>query len=123
MPVVSSIAITSEPGEDESYGAGDRIEVTVTFSENVTGPTPQFYASWNYLSGTEDPRYPKPQLELNIGGEARTATYLRNESASLVFEYYVRAGDSDDDGIAIGANKLSANGASIRDAAGNKLPP
>ena len=122
LPVVSSIAITSEPGEDESYGAGDRIEVTVTFSENVTGPTPQFYGSWTYLSGTEDPRHPKPQLELNIGGEARTATYLRNENASLVFEYYVRAGDSDDDGIAIGANKLSANGASISDAAGNKLP-
>ena len=33
-PTVSSIAITSDPGHDGTYGTGDEIEVTVTFSEN-----------------------------------------------------------------------------------------
>ena len=32
---ISSIAITSDPGSDDAYGAGDRVKVTVTFSEDV----------------------------------------------------------------------------------------
>ena len=35
-PTVSSIAITSDPGDDDTYGVGDSIEVTVTFNEDVT---------------------------------------------------------------------------------------
>ena len=112
--------ITSNPGNDESYGAGDTIEVTVTFSEEVLGAGPQFYGPEFY--GAEIPGTPKPDLELNIGGEARTATYQGNENANWVFEYSVRAGDSDDDGIAIDANKLSLNNLLITDVAGNRLP-
>ena len=33
-PTVSSIAITSDPGDDDTYVTGDEIKVTVTFSEN-----------------------------------------------------------------------------------------
>ena len=46
-PTVSSVAITSDPGDDDSYGLGDAIQVTVTFSEDVT------------VAGA-------PQLELNM---------------------------------------------------------
>ena len=60
-PTVSSVAVTSDTGDNEVYldddgvyGIGDKIEVTVTFSENVT------------LTGA-------PQLELTIGSSARNA--------------------------------------------------
>lgn len=35
-PTVSSISITSDPGDDDTYGLGDAIEVKVFFSEDVT---------------------------------------------------------------------------------------
>ena len=63
LPTVSSIAITSDPGEDDTYGTGDKIEVTVTFSENVRVPE---------VSRSDVPGNHKPQLELDVGGEART---------------------------------------------------
>ena len=112
-PTVSSVAITSDPGEDGTYTALDVIQVTVTFSENVTV--------------TET-----PQLELDVGGTARTAVYTSSGSganlealtsstdrAALVFRYTVLQSDCDEDGIAIGANKLTLNGGTIRDGAGN----
>ena len=57
-PTVSSIAITSDPGDDDTYGLGDAIEVTVTFNEDVT------------VTGT-------PQLELDFDGTAKIADYSR----------------------------------------------
>ena len=55
-PTISSVAITSDTGDDDSsfdddgvYGIDDRIKVTVTFSEDIT------------VTGA-------PQLELDIGG-------------------------------------------------------
>ena len=35
-PTVSSVAITSNPGSDGTYGTGDIITVSLTFSEPVT---------------------------------------------------------------------------------------
>ena len=110
VPAVSSIAITSDPGDDDTYGAGDRIEVTVTFSEKVSVPD----VTRSDLPGTR-----RPQLELDVGGEARIADYQNQGGAGVVFGYSVRAGDSDENGIAIGANKLSLNGGIIQDRAGN----
>ena len=110
VPTVSSIAITSDPGDDDTYGAGDRIEVTVTFSENVSVPD----VTRSDLPGTH-----RPQLELDVGGEARIADYQNQGGAGVVFGYSVRAGDSDENGIAIGASKLWLNGGVIEDAAGN----
>ena len=95
-PVVQSISITSDPGDDATYGAGDEIEVTVTFSEDVT------------VTGT-------PQIELDIGGSAKTASYDSTDGDDVTFTYTVAIGDSDDDGIAIEANKLSLNGGTIKD--------
>ena len=109
-PTVSSIAVSSDPGDDDTYGTGDEIEVTVTFSENVTVPDVQ---------RSDVPGVRKPQLELNIRGDAKTAAFKSYEGALVKFAYTVTAGDSDDNGISIGTNKLKMNGGLIRDAAGN----
>ena len=106
-PTISSVAITSGTGDDDSYfdddgvyGIDDSIKVTVTFSENIT------------VTGA-------PQLELDIGGSAKAAGYESVTATNVVFSYTVEEGVSDDDGIAISADKLTLNGGSIKDAADN----
>ena len=121
-PTVSSIAITSDPGDDDTYGTGEKIEVTVTFSENMSLPIS--------ITCSSDVVHCKAELALNLanileivdfgasnlGGTARTADYQSHDGAEVVYAYTVQAGDTDDNGIAIGANKLT--GQRIRDAAG-----
>ena len=99
-PTVSSVAISSDTGDDGVYGIGDKIEVTVTFSENVT------------LTGS-------PLLELTIGSSARNAAYKSTTGSKVVFSYTVAVGNSDVDGISIAADKLGLNGGTIKDAAEN----
>ena len=99
-PTISSVAITNDTGDDGVYGIGDKIEVTVTFSEDVT------------VTGS-------PQLELTIGSRARNAAYKSATGSKVVFSYTVASGDNDTDGIAIGANKLVLNGGGIEDNTGN----
>ena len=103
-PTITGIEITSDPnddmrmGDDETYAIGDTVEVTVTFDGSVTV---------NTAAGT-------PELELDIGASAVPALYSSGSGSSeLVFTYTVAEDDEDTDGIAIGANKLSANGAII----------
>ena len=96
---VRSVAITSDPGSDNTYGVGDTIEVTVTFSESVR--VPQWYGS-NGIN--------MPLLELNVGGVAKIArTHERSTitGTTVVFSYTVQDSDDDADGISIGANKLT----------------
>ena len=109
-PTVSSVAITSDPDDDDSiyaslydedvYGIGDDIEVTVTFSEDVT------------VTGS-------PQLELDVGGSAKNAEYDSTDGSKVVFSYTVSSGDNDTNGIAISADKLTLNEGSIKDTADN----
>ena len=99
-PTVSSVAITSDPGGDDTYRLGDAVEVTVTFSEDVT------------VTGT-------PLLELDFDGTAKTASYRSTSGADVVFNYTVARDESDADGIAIGADKLSLNEGTIKDGADN----
>ena len=122
-PAISSVAITSDPDENDAdlgayesggpgrsspstawasgvYRIGDDVEITVTFSENVT------------VTGS-------PQLELAIGSNNRTAEYDSTDGSAAVFSYTVAEGDPDSDGIAVAANKLTLNGGSIKDAANN----
>ena len=106
-PTISSVAITSDTGDNDSYfdddgvyGIGDAIKVTVTFSENVT------------VTGA-------PKLELDIGGTAKSAGYDSVDGSAAVFSYTVTEGDSDDDGVAISADKLTLNGGAIKDASDN----
>lgn len=99
-PTVSSVSVPS----DGSYKATDTLSFTVNTSEPVTVVT---------SSGT-------PRMELTIGGSTAYAEYASGSgSSALVFNYTVQAGDTDSDGIVIGA--LSANGGTLKDAAGNDL--
>ena len=98
-PTVSTIAITSNPGSDRTYAAGDSIQVTVTFSETVE------------VAG-------RPRLQLELGGGVRTATYGGGAgTAALVFAYEVAGGESDTDGVGVEADSLS--GGTISDEARN----
>ena len=100
-PEVSSLAISSNPGSDRTYAAGDEIEVTVTFSETVE------------VEGT-------PRLRLRVGSRTRTADYLRGaDSAALVFGYDVAEGDEDTDGVSIEAGRIALNGGTIEDEGDN----
>ena len=98
-PTVSKIEVSSDPGTDRTYAAGDEIRVTVTFSETV------------FVTGT-------PQLRLELGGGQRMADYEGGSgTAALVFGYTVAAGESDTDGVGVEADSLS--GGTIRDGAGH----
>ena len=107
-PTILSVAITSDPDDDALsgvfftgvYGIGDSIQVTVTFSEDVA------------VAGG-------PRLALDIGGTNKAAEYDSADGSAVVFSYTVAEGDSDTDGIAVGANRLTLNGGSIKDAADN----
>ena len=123
-PVVESLAITSDPGDDDTYGVGDKIEVTVTFSKNVSVSGVTYAGVPN--PGNDHPRatfHHYPQLELDIGGEAKTAAYWSYAGAQIVFKYTVQAGDADDNGISIGTNKLAMKRGWIHDDAGNNPVP
>ncbi len=108
-PTVSSLAVTSSSASGDTYGTGEIVKVGVTFSKAVTVDT---------ANGT-----PRLEMELQSAGEGAARTrYLDYASGSggstLVFEYVVPVGESDDDGIKIGADSLSANGGTIRDSDG-----
>ena len=107
-PTISSIAITSDPGDDDTYQAGDTVEVTVTFSENMSIPTS--------ITCSPDVVHCKAELELDIGGVAKKATYKSLQGKKVIFAYDVQSGDTDANGISIGINKVT--GYAIRDAAG-----
>ena len=89
-PSVANVAVTSMPlltssggSEQDTYGAGDEIEFTVTFSQVVV------------VTGD-------PQFGFSLSG-ARQADYRSGSgSTALKFVYTVQSSDSDDDGIWIG---------------------
>ncbi len=103
-PELESLEITSSAGADGTYVAGDNIEITAEFSEDVE------------RQGTAD-----PSLPILVGDSTKTAT-LQSPSSTAggdtwVFRYTVVAGDSDDDGVSIAANALEGE---LEDAAGNE---
>ena len=61
-PTITAVAITSDPGPDDTYQTGDTITVSVTFSEAVTVvKTPP-----------TDTTYGTPYVTLSIGGRVRS---------------------------------------------------
>ena len=85
-PLITGVEVTSTPKADPSndtYGLGEDIEITVTFSEavNVTGDI---------------------DFGLSVGGAKRARLKSGNGTAELVFAYTVQAGDTDTNGIFIG---------------------
>ena len=100
-PMVSTIAMISDPGTDGIYAVNDEIGVTVTFSERVVVRR-------------------RPQLTIEVGGEDRTAEYeVGTGTAALEFAYKVEEDDEDTAGVSIAANQLTLNGGTITDRAGN----
>ncbi len=99
---VSQIALTAETGAVSGFlNAGDTVTATVTFKKAVT------------VTGT-------PHLTLDIGGVNHDATYSSGSgSTSLLFTYTVQSGDTDANGISIGANALALNGGTIKDSSSN----
>ncbi len=100
-PAVSSLAISSNPGSDQTYAAEDVIEVRVTLNETVK------------VTGT-------PRLTLRVGNRNRTAGYESGtDTEALVFAYEVADGDEDTNGVSVRANQLRLNGGTIKDEAEN----
>ena len=91
-PMVASVAVSSEAGDDEVYTTGDVIEVAVEFSEIV------------HVTGD-------PVLALRIGADTRQAAFAAGSATEkLLFRYTVVDGDADDDGISIAADALTGGG-------------
>ena len=106
-PTLTGITTASFPprlaGGHRTYFRDDVIRVTAPFSEPVTVDT---------TGGT-------PQVRLIFDSGTVHADYVGKDGASkLVFEYTVKSGDSDTNGMVRG-NRVLLNGGAIRDAAGN----
>ncbi len=89
-PTIDEVAVTSTPlltssggSTPDTYGRGETIEVSVTFSEAVTA-----------TSGTD--------FVLSVAGRKRAPLMRGSGTATLVFGYTVLAADEDDNGIWIG---------------------
>jgi hypothetical protein len=99
-PTVSSVDVPA----DDTYLSGRNLDFTVNFTENVT-------ASSN--AGT-----PYITLTLNTGGVVH-ATYISGSgTTALVFRYTIASGNDDTDGVLAGG-VITANGGTLKDAAGN----
>ncbi|SHN12058.1 Ig-like domain-containing protein [Chitinophaga sp. CF418] len=97
-PTVTSVAVPA----NKYYRAGETLDFTVNFSENII---------LNTASGT-------PSLRLTIGAIPVQATYTGTSGTNaLTFSYTVVNGDMDMDGITV--NTLTLNGATLKDAATN----
>ena len=73
----------SNPGADQTYGAGDTITVRLTMSESV------------FVTG-------RPHIWLDVGGRRRKAVYIGPNSMAVTdldFSYVVQRGDIDTDGV------------------------
>ena len=90
---VTSVDFTSNPGSDQVYGPWSTIQVTVTFSEDVTV---------SYVGSKKD----AAEVDLEMGGETRTAHYARTDGNRVIFEYTVVPGDEETFGLLLRPNRL-----------------
>ncbi len=97
-PAVTGVEVTSDPGTDDTYGLGDVIQVTLTFSEAVD------------VTGT-------PRLKIDMDpaewGEKWAAYDSGSGTASLTFAHTVVEPNISTQGIAVLANTLELNGGDI----------
>ena len=99
-PEVTAVAITSNPGTDNTYVAGDTIQVGVTFDETVNVVT---------TGG-------KPRLKMRLDQHFNEfwAVYSSGHgTATLTFEYTVVSPNVSTQGIAVVVNTLELNGGTI----------
>ncbi len=102
-PTISSVSVPSK-----TYAGGDRMDFTVTFSEDVE------------VTGT-----PRISLILDGGGQPKMeyAEYASGSgSTSLIFRYEVGQTDLDTDGIGMGASpSIDLNSGNLKDSSGNAV--
>ena len=97
-PSVESLAITSNPASGDAYLIDEMIEVTVTFSEDIS------------TDGS-------PMLGIMVGAGTRNATCAQGGARTeLMCSYTVVANDFDADGVSVNADSLSG---AITDMPGN----
>ena len=116
-PRIEGVAVKSAPQSDDTYGRGETIVFTLTFSQKVR------------VTGQ-----PQPTLAFDLGGSTREARYTgitdtdvdsdprprpRPEGVKVHFAYTVKSGDRDTDGIQVGelASAITLGGARIQRAA------
>ena len=91
-PTVTNVEVTSTPVlETDTYGAGETIEVSVTFSEAVDAT-------------------PDTDFVLSVAGVRRAPLLRGSGTATLVFGYTVVSSDDDDNGIWIGNETRTLDG-------------
>ena len=89
-PEVSSVALTSAPGADNTYAISDTVTATVTFDAAVD------------ITGT-------PELELDFDGTAKGATCATGmNTTTMACSYTVGVGDTAPNGVGIAANTLTS---------------
>ncbi len=101
-PSITSLRMTSDPGEQATYGQGAVIRISVVYDEPVL------------VEGT-------PELPIMLGDTLRQAIYESGSGGTeLVFAYTVQESDRDDDGVSVPAGLLAQPaGASVADRSGN----
>ena len=110
-PRATTIRFASAPQRPEGYVAGEVIRVDVVFDKGLVIDPP-------IMDGSPS----SPTLELQIGADRRTATYVAENNALagiLSFVYTVRAEDFDDNGVSVARNGLQLNGSTITDVFSN----
>jgi hypothetical protein len=95
IPVVTSVTVPFSG----SYKAGDTLDFTVNFSEDVI------------ITGTDS------TLDIVVGSTTRSAVYHANTATSITYSYTIQEGDNDSDGITV--DKIILNTSTVKDAAAN----
>ena len=103
-PEVTAVAITSDPGDDDTYGDGDVITISVTFDRavNVTGA-------------------PRIAIDMDPAdwGEKQAAYHSGGGTTTLTFTHTVAEPNLSTQGIAVLAGSLRLNGGTIQSASGS----
>ena len=97
-PTIADTDIVSTPeAADDTYRAGESIELEVTFSEDVTVTRGH--------TGSGANRVFFPRIRMIVGSAARSFAYDRTEGGNrAIFAYTVKRGDEDADGIELCPN-------------------
>ena len=116
-PTVVSVAVKSAPRSGDTYGWGETIVFTLTFSQKVrvTGQ-PQPTLAFDLGRSTREARY-TGITDTDVDSDPRPRP--RPEGVKVHFAYTVQPGDRDTDGIQVGelASAIDLGGARIQRAA------
>ena len=116
-PTVVSVAVKSAPQSGDTYGWGETIVFTLTFSQKVrvTGQ-PQPTLAFDLGRSTREARY-TGITDTDVDSDPRPRP--RPEGVKVHFAYTVQPGDRDTDGIQVGelASAIDLGGARIQRAA------